>query len=441
MMCELAETSNVQSSSTDLRFPTCTSDEWTHVFAGDQKTPTTCRQEARRAEPRHTPSSICSSASSCSSQSSTFTEDTEDDQLSNSYSSGGNSSGDPQMLEDDKIADSCAREVAEKHGYIIRKRLGHGAFSCVYRVRHPDTPRDVALKLVNNNLQGGIPPDEEVELLMKNSNCSQIVKFVGSFVDEAEYTGIVMKLLKGGDLCKFIRKNGKLTDMQARTTIRCTLMALDHIHKEGRVHGDLKPENIVFERADDFGSAKLIDLGFCSPACERSNTIIFGGSIGYSAPEVLRNLSKTEASDIWSIGVIAIAALTGVHPFTSPASDACTDPEKKNQMIVYAIVHSNIRMSLIRNPNISCDALQFIKRCMMNHPKERPSASECLMMPWLDQKRIHRGYSVSLTNPVVECVRLGEQGRSGSDVKTTLLNKNKFIEQRRNKIFKIKEYP
>ena len=127
---------------------------------------------------------------------------------------------------------------------------------------------------------------------------------------------IVMEKLKGIDLVDLIQKHGKLTPEQTRDILFQVAKALDYAHNKGVVHRDIKPANIFVE---ENGNVKLTDFGIASsPGLAQDNEVDPGihGTPGFLAPEVIMGHVSDGRVDIYALGVVAYAMLTGHLPFS-----------------------------------------------------------------------------------------------------------------------------
>ena len=107
--------------------------------------------------------------------------------------------------------------------------------------------------------------------------------------------------------------------------IRQVLLALNYMHQQGIVHRDIKPENILIDsRLDQEGDSiniKLTDFGF---ACFFNGDKLMKTWLGtphYMAPEITKKQAYGNKVDVWSVGVVAHAILTGQVPFTGKKND------------------------------------------------------------------------------------------------------------------------
>jgi calcium/calmodulin-dependent protein kinase I len=151
--------------------------------------------------------------------------------------------------------------------------------------------------------------------------------------------------------------------------------AVHYLHAHGLVHRDLKPENILYR---SLGAAPtdfvLADLGLSAfLPLDDPDAVVVGhaGSPGYCPPEMLDGLGVGYAGDIWSLGLVVYAMLSGRTPFEA------VDPVE---------LHRESRAAVIAYPerywaHVSPVARDFVARCLHREPKERMTAAEASQHP------------------------------------------------------------
>ena len=128
---------------------------------------------------------------------------------------------------------------------------------------------------------------------------------------------IVMEFVAGVTLKEMIRREGRIpTDTAVRMAIRI-LAAVDHAHRNGIVHRDIKPQNIL---VDEQGNVKVADFGIARLKAQQTTRIDDGqnsalGSVHYFSPEQASGEVADEKSDLYSVGVVIYEMLTGEVPF------------------------------------------------------------------------------------------------------------------------------
>ncbi|KAI0233659.1 hypothetical protein L0F63_002324, partial [Massospora cicadina] len=223
----------------------------------------------------------------------------------------------------DKVAPD--EEGEEVGNYIMGRVIAHGAFSTV-REAYTMDPRDgslvkLAVKVirkdsaVEQNMARLLELETEV-MLWKQLRHPNLLRFV-ELVDTEYAEFVFMELCPNGSLLDHVLAKGKLDEVEARHSFRQLAGAVRYLHEDAHlVHCDLKLENIV--RAED-NSLRLSDFGL-SQSQRRPSTPTQAtpkGSLAYCSPELLAAKGvNSYASDIWSLGVILYAMVSGQFPFS-----------------------------------------------------------------------------------------------------------------------------
>ena len=218
--------------------------------------------------------------------------------------------------------------------YRIERLLDRGGMGAVYAARDVMRDRPVAIKVIRPELVPDSVARErfhrEAQTLARLKHPSIVTVFAsGVQADGGPY--LVMELVRGVNLRGALRAEGRLDPARASRVIGAVCGAMESAHRDGVLHGDLKPENIMLPddgdgeveaKVLDFGVARLISRdtrmrfmgeGGASGAAAVSEPLV--GTPAYMAPELLRGESPDERTDVFSIGVIAYEMLIGDLPF------------------------------------------------------------------------------------------------------------------------------
>jgi hypothetical protein len=201
--------------------------------------------------------------------------------------------------------------------YEIQREIARGGMGVVYQVRHPNVPRPLALKLI---LDGGATPrfvqrfQREAQVLAKCDRHPNILK-VHHMGEDQGRPFLVTDFIEGEPLAKTM----PLEPKRAAAIVRKVADALAHVHAQGVLHRDVKPENILL-RGDAPDEPVLIDFGLAwaadSERLTRTNATL--GTPAYMPPEQAGGASgnKLDArADVYSLGATLYAALVGEPPF------------------------------------------------------------------------------------------------------------------------------
>ncbi|HUE82407.1 MAG TPA: protein kinase [Pyrinomonadaceae bacterium] len=212
--------------------------------------------------------------------------------------------------------------------YKLLERLGEGGMGTVYRARRLHIGDEVAVKLLHADL---VVEAEAVERFRREARSAAMISHanVVSIYDfsDAQTPGspayIVMELVRGASLRQLLRSGGRLSPERAVHLMRDICAGVGVAHRQGLVHRDLKPDNVIIAPAShdgepdtakvvDFGIAKLRDLAAESGLTQPGVVV---GTIFYMSPEQCRGEELDARGDVYSLGAMLYEMLTGEPPF------------------------------------------------------------------------------------------------------------------------------
>ncbi|MEZ0230745.1 MAG: serine/threonine-protein kinase, partial [Planctomycetota bacterium] len=197
--------------------------------------------------------------------------------------------------------------------------LGRGGMGAVYRGRHVETGRLVALKVMT-----GFAGDEDVARFLREAAAlaaleqTNVVRVLESG-RAGERPFIALELLEGGSLAARIKSAGRLSWQDTARLGAELARGLAAIHAAGFIHRDLKPANVLFDRA---GTPKITDLGLAKPldaATRLTASSVVVGTPAYLSPEQADGRAVDARADLYALGCVLHAALTGEPPFAGTA--------------------------------------------------------------------------------------------------------------------------
>jgi serine/threonine protein kinase len=268
--------------------------------------------------------------------------------------------------------------------YVVEEVLGRGSFGVVRRAVDTRSGREVAVKMFSKRTlaRGGFTMPQlrnELEVMLLAGGHPNVVRLL-DLVETQRHLYVVMQLVPGGDLFTLLtRRRGPLPVDEASSVVRQMAAALAHLHLRRVCHRDLKPENVLVRhrsrggldvKVADFGLARVQQAaGLCSTEC---------GSLAYTAPEVLRaGPYDGLAADVWSLGVVAFAVVTGCSPFYGRTPEAIRARILAGR---YAVP-----------PDTDADAADFVARCLQAEPAARPTVHELRHHPFLQPRQPQEG--------------------------------------------------
>ncbi|MET7646433.1 protein kinase [Streptomyces sp. NPDC005426] len=265
------------------------------------------------------------------------------------------------------------RPVGSK--YLLEEPLGRGATGTVWRARQRETAgaeaavagqpgETVAIKVLKEELANDADVvmrflrERSVLLRLRHEN---IVR-TRDLVVEGDLLALVMDLVDGPDLHRYLRENGPLTPVAASLLTAQIADALAASHADGVVHRDLKPANVLLSERDgamhpmltDFGIARLAD----SPGLTRTHEFV--GTPAYVAPESAEGRPQTSAVDIYGAGILLYELLTGRPPFAGGTA--------------LEVLHRHLSEEPRRPSTVPAPLWTVIERCLSKDPDRRPSA-------------------------------------------------------------------
>ncbi|CAK81671.1 unnamed protein product (macronuclear) [Paramecium tetraurelia] len=194
----------------------------------------------------------------------------------------------------------------------------------------------------------------------------------------------IMHHCKGGTLYDYLIENDQnLPEIVTKEIMRKLLEGLNHLHKLGIMHRDLKLDNIMLLRKKDPNSIRIMDFGYSTVVDDERLSNQRCGTLGYIAPEILNMNDYNELCDIYSLGCVFHALLTGRKLYKTPKSAKASDLLIMNR-------NSTISISQICNPH----AMELLQS-MISAAKQRSSAAVCLQHLYFEEElfQIHLIYS------------------------------------------------
>jgi eukaryotic-like serine/threonine-protein kinase len=206
-------------------------------------------------------------------------------------------------------------------GYRLLELLGQGAMGSVYKARQLSLDRDVAIKVLSPELAKDATYVQRFQTearAVARLNHTNLV----SGIDVGEADGIhylVMEYADGNTLASLLRRGGALDEERAVGIAQQIARALDHAHKNGLLHRDVKPDNVIITRD---GVAKLCDLGLAR-LDEKAEAAQRMGTPAYISPEQARGETHVDLrSDLYSLGATLFHLLAGRPPFEAATAAA-----------------------------------------------------------------------------------------------------------------------
>ena len=204
------------------------------------------------------------------------------------------------------------------------------------------------------------------------------MQYLGSYKGQ-RHLYIILEFAENGSLSQIIKAHrfGPFPESLVAVYVTQVLQGLEYLHAEGVVHRDIKGANILTTKQ---GVVKLADFGVATRLGSLGRGA--GGGAGgpvvgtpyWMAPEVIEMVGVTAASDIWSVGCLAVELLTGAPPYY----------DLQPMSALYRIVQDD-RPPLPQG--LSGSMADFLSKCFQKDPGSRPTAAKLLKHPWLESSR------------------------------------------------------
>ncbi|XP_045758963.2 myosin light chain kinase, smooth muscle isoform X3 [Mirounga angustirostris] len=256
--------------------------------------------------------------------------------------------------------------------YDIEERLGSGKFGQVFRLVEKKTRKIWAGKFFKAY---SAKEKENIRQEISIMNClhhPKLVQCVDAFEEKANIV-MVLEIVSGGELFeRIIDEDFELTERECIQYMRQISEGVEYIHKQGIVHLDLKPENIMC--VNKTGTRiKLIDFGLARKLENAGSLKVLFGTPEFVAPEVINYEPIGYATDMWSIGVICYILVSGLSPFMG---------DNDNETLAN-VTSATWDFDDEAFDEISDDAKDFISNLLKKDMKNRLDCTQCLQHPWL----------------------------------------------------------
>lgn len=251
--------------------------------------------------------------------------------------------------------------------YLILSLIGKGGYSEVYKAYDLVNHINVACK-IHQLEQSWSETVKELYIrhtirenqIHQKINHEKIVKHFDTVEIDNNSFATVLELCSGPDLSYYLKQNGHLGEREARIIIKQIIIGLKELHRQGIIHYDLKPQNIIFHK----GEVKISDFGLAKEMADKDKielTTMGVGTYYYLPPETFyqnKNNLIDQKVDIWSVGIIFYELLYGVKPF---ANNISQEDILKNNLI---ILSKSVEFPTDSKLSVSKETQDFIRRCL-----------------------------------------------------------------------------
>jgi serine/threonine-protein kinase len=251
--------------------------------------------------------------------------------------------------------------------YELGETLGYGGMSEVHRGRDVRLGRDVAVKVLRADLARD--PQFQIRFRREAQNAAAlnhpaIVAVYDTGETRTEYGPlpyIVMEYVDGRTLRDIVKTEGPMQPRRTMEIMADVCAALDFSHRNGIIHRDVKPANIMITRT---GAVKVMDFGIARALADGQNVTQTAAVIGtaqYLSPEQARGEAVDARSDVYATGCVLYELLTGEPPFTGDSPVA----------VAYQHVREDPRPPSMLNPRVSPVLDAVVLKAMSKNPANR----------------------------------------------------------------------
>jgi calcium-dependent protein kinase len=198
-----------------------------------------------------------------------------------------------------------------------------------------------------------------------------ILKLYEVFEDSKGYY-LVTELCTGGELFEYITEKRKFSEATAAHFMKQILGAIAYCHRQGIVHRDMKPENLLLESHEEQANLKVIDFGTSALISPNQKLDQKLGTPYYTAPEIIKGHYNHKV-DVWSSGVILYIMLCGYPPFNGHS----------DKEILQKAAKAEVNFPKGEWKSVSSLAKDLIRRMLTKDPERRPEAFDVLDDPWV----------------------------------------------------------
>jgi CheY-like chemotaxis protein len=260
--------------------------------------------------------------------------------------------------------------------YRLDSVIGGGSFGTVFRARHLELGRDVAVKVLATS--AGSDPEALARFRREGASACRVqhpnaVAVLDFGVNESGVAYLVMELLVGRSLEKELEDSGRLSFARTVEVIAPVCAALAAAHAAGVVHRDIKPSNVFLHRTPhgevpkilDFGIAKIVGESAIAGNLTLDGTLL--GTPAYMAPERFRRGPYGPKSDVYSVGAMLYEMLAGRLPFIPASADPLA--------LVALQAEEEAPPLRAQRPDVPAGLDELVHAALARDPEARPTAA------------------------------------------------------------------
>jgi len=273
--------------------------------------------------------------------------------------------------------------------YEILDLLGEGGMGAVYKARDNELDRVIALKVIRPELASHpeILQRFKQELVLARQVTDRNIIRIFDLGEADGIRFITMEYVEGTSLHQMLRERGKLPANEAAEIITQVLSGLRAAHREGVIHRDLKPGNIMQDKQGrilvmDFGLARSLE----SDGMTKTGAVL--GTMEYMSPEQAMGTELDTRSDLFTVGLILFELLTGKMPFKADTALASLLKRMQERAVLVSDLDKTIPQPVVN----------IVSKCLEKDPKLRYQSAQEIID---DIERWHGGAAATLRFPPV----------------------------------------
>ena len=271
-------------------------------------------------------------------------------------------------MDDLNLQDVVSNHDDPEELFHLLEKLGEGSYGSVHKGLHKASGTIVAIKIVPIN--GEISALKKEISILKECRNPNIVGYIGSYIKESDLW-LIMEYCSAGSVADLIKITKKtLTEAQIASVCQAVLRGLEYLHDNKKIHRDIKAGNVLL---DHKGVAKLADFGVSAQlknTYSKKNTVI--GTPFWMSPEVISKSTYNKKTDIWSLGITAIEMAEGEPPYSHI-----------HPVRAMFVIQKNPARGLTEPQKWSQEFNDFVSKCLIIDAKQRPTAKELLIHPFI----------------------------------------------------------
>ena len=267
------------------------------------------------------------------------------------------------------------KEISE---FEFKEKIGIGKFGIVRRGVHKSTKRKVAIKFINKikmTNQDRILLANEIDILTIVRHPSVINLY--EIIDYYDTCYIITEYIHGLDLYTYVEdKNYKIPEFRIVSIIQQLTCANYYLNFFGIIHRDIKPEHLLLDDKYEEPTIKLIDFGLADILFPKEKSCAQFGTIGYTAPEVLKGLPYNKSADVWSIGILIYLLIMGCLPY-----DDANEVNKIKEMTI----HDEIPFPAVICKKKTQESIYLLENILRKDQTKRMGLEEILKSKWMQK--------------------------------------------------------